>query len=233
MKINDYRQISSQYASLDNTGTAYLAFKDVPTLIKKYAKGNLTLDYGCGSGHSTLFLNEIGLDVRGVDISSEMLNEAMKASQSIPFLLIESAKLPFNDNTFDVVFSSFVLFEISNKNELTRIFNEIYRVLKKNGIFIAITGSEELYNHDWLSLQVDFPENKKLHSGDIAKVYLKDADLAVYDYFWTDQDYKDALSFTQFTLVEKLLPLGDASDGYDWLDENTYPPYVMYVLSKT
>lgn len=232
MAINNYSIISNQYASLDNSGTAFLAFKTIPYLLERYAIGKKTLDYGCGSGSSTLFLNEIGLEVEGVDISHEMLQEAIQLNIKVPFNLIKSAKLPHADNTFDVVFSSFVLFEISNKPELNRVINEIYRVLKKGGIFIGVTGSEELYNHKWLSLDVDFDQNKGLSSGAIARVLLKDADLVVYDYYWTNQDYLAIFKTTKFSILETLFPRGEDKDGYSWEDEKHFPPYVVYVLLK-
>lgn len=232
MPINDYSLISNQYASLDNSGTAFLAFKKIPSLIKQYAIGKKTLDYGCGSGSSALFLSEIGLDVEGVDISQDMLQEARQLSIKASFNLIESARLSHEDDTFDIVFSSFVLFEISSKLELNRVINEIYRVLKKGGIFIGITGSEALYNHKWLSLNVDFEQNKNLNSGDIAKVLLKDAGLVVYDYYWTNKDYLEIINTSQFSLLEVLFPLGEDTDGYCWEDEKFFPPYVIYVLSK-
>lgn len=232
MTINNYSIISNKYASLDNSGTAFLAFKQIPDLLKRYAIGKKTLDYGCGSGSSTLFLNEIGLEVEGVDISQDMLKEASHLNIKIPFNLIKSAKLPQGDNTFDIVFSSFVLFEISSKPELSRVLNEIYRVLKKGGLFIGVTGSEELYNHKWLSLNVDFEQNKYLNSGDIAKVLLKDAGLVVYDYYWTNKDYLEIINTTPFSLLETLYPLGENTDGYSWEDEKNFPPYVIYVLAK-
>ena len=232
MPINDYSIISHSYASLDNSGTALLAFKSIPTIIKKYAAGRKTLDYGCGSGCSTLFLKELSLDVEGVDISDEMLCEARQVDNSITYKLITSATLPYPENTFDIVFSSFVLFEISTKDELTKIANEIYRVLKHGGIFIAVTGSMELYKHDWLSLYVNYEQNRNLKSGDVAKLLLKDANLIVYDYFWTDNDYKEVFDHTPFILLEKLLPRGEEKDGYNWLDEKDFAPYVIYTLLK-
>ena len=232
MTVNDYSIISNQYASLDNSGTAFLAFKTVPMLLKQYAKGKKTLDYGCGAGDSSLFLNQIGLNVEGVDISFEMLQEARNLNKHIPFHLIKSGKLPYKNNTFDVVFSSFVLFEISNKLELSRVMSEIYRVLKDDGVFIAVTGSEELYTRQWLSLDVNFEQNRNLNSGDIAKVLLKDADLVVYDYYWTNHDYLQIINDSKFSVLETVYPLGEDHDGYCWQDERCFAPYVVYVLLK-
>src|SRR3990167_7174549 len=126
MLKNNYREQGHIYSrhGLDNTG--YLAFKNVPNLIKKYAKGKKTLDYGCGSGRSTRFLKDLGLIPDGVDISQDMIREAQKIDNTISYHLIESANTSSTDKNYDIVFSSLVLFEVSSKNELTKIFNEIY-----------------------------------------------------------------------------------------------------------
>lgn len=232
MKVNNYANTAKEYALADNSGTTHVVFKVISSLIKKYSIGTKALDYGCGTGCSTLFLSELGLDVEGVDICPHMLKEALNI-KDIAFKLIQSAKLPHEDESFDMVFSSFVLFEISSKDELSNVFNEIYRVLKPGGIFMSITGTEELYRRNWLTVNVDFPENKNLKSGDVAKVLLSDVNFMVYDYYWTHQDYIDVISKTQFSHLETLLPLGNENDGYDWIDETKYPPYSIYVLKKS
>lgn len=231
MKINDYSTKAKEYATADNSGTSHVAFKVLPSLIKKYSAGIKTLDYGCGSGCSTLFLYELGLNVEGVDICPYMLQEASYI-KNISFQLIQSAELPHQNDSFDMVFSSFVLFEIASKNELIEVFNEIYRVLKPGGIFISVTGTEELYRKRWLTIEADFPQNKNLKSGDVAKILLSDVDVIVYDYYWTDQDYLDVIKETKFTHLETSLPLGDENDGYDWIDEDKFPPYSIYILQK-
>lgn len=231
MKINDYSIKAKEFAMADNSGTTHVAFKVIPSIIKKYSSGIKTLDYGCGSGSSTLFLSELGLDVEGVDICPYMLKEASNI-KNISFKLIQSAQLPYGNDSLDIVFSSFVLFEISSKNELIDVFNEIYRVLKPGGIFMSVTGTEELYRRNWLTVDVDFPQNKNLKSGEVAKVLLSDVNVMVYDYYWTDQDYMDVVKQTNFVHLETTLPLGNESDGYNWIDEDKYPPYSIYVLKK-
>lgn len=232
MSINDYSSIFESYASSNNDGTAFLAFKTIPWLISNFAAGKKTLDFGCGAGGSISFLKKLDLTIEGVDISPEMLDEAKKTHPNIKFKLINNSQLPYNDDSFNIVFSSFVLFEIPSKMELINTLNEIYRVLKKEGIFIGITGSMELYSHQWLSLDVNFEQNKSLKSGDIAKVLLKDVDLIVYDYYWTDKDYQEVIDETPFCTLKTLYPLGEKTDGYEWMDEEKYPPYVIYVLLK-
>jgi len=170
--------------------------------------------------------------VKGVDISEDMLKQARHSDNTTSYRLIESAKIPANANEYDLVFSSLVLFEISSKDELTRIFNEINRVLKTGGIFIAVTGSTEMYNHEWLSLGIDYDENKNLESGSIAKILLRDINLELYDFFWTHDDYSEIITESKFTLLDKQFPLGDSQDGYKWVSETAVSPYVVYVLKK-
>lgn len=220
------------YSKLGIRGTGYLAFRDIPGLIKKYTQGRLTLDFGCGTGRSSRFLKSLGLIVDAVDISQEMIDKACQIDQSIAYSKITQNKVPREFDFYDVVFSSLVLFEISSIDELLEIFKEIHRVLKYNGIFVVVTGSTEMYNHTWLSLDVDYKENRNLKSGSLAKIRLKEVDLELHDYYWTDSDYKNIIALSKFSLVEQVSPLGHPNDNYNWLSERYFSPYVIYVLQK-
>lgn len=223
---------AAKYAKCGLRETHFLAFKYIPSLIKKYSTGIKTLDYGCGSGRSTRFLKNLNLEVKGVDIDKKMISEAIKSDDSINYFTIESAQLPMPARDYDVVFSSLVMLKIPTKKELLKIFNEIHRCLKDNGVFIFVTNSEQMYSHPWLSLDANYEENTNLKSGSLAKILLKDINLEIRDYYWTSDDYKEIISKSNFCLKEKLYPLGDTSDGYPWISENSISPYVIYVLRK-
>jgi predicted TPR repeat methyltransferase len=64
------------YATLQFPGTYYLAFRDLPALIRRHNHGARALDFGCGTGRSTRFLRSLGLQVIGADISEPMLDQA-------------------------------------------------------------------------------------------------------------------------------------------------------------
>ena len=51
---------SRAYATLEFPGTYYLAFRDLPALIRRYNHGRRALDFGCGTGRSTRFLRNLG-----------------------------------------------------------------------------------------------------------------------------------------------------------------------------
>ena len=89
------------------------------------------LDVGCGPGGNILFLKKFG-NVTGIDSSKEALSFARTQG----FLkTVESGgeKLPFPDRSFDIVSILDVLEHMEND---IRALQEIFRVLKKNGILL-------------------------------------------------------------------------------------------------
>ena len=84
------KKTSEQVGFYDQTSQSYfryLAYRDLPCLFKNYLIGKTTLDYGCGTGISTKFLFDQGLDVLGLDISEEMIK---KAKSNYPYLKFDS-----------------------------------------------------------------------------------------------------------------------------------------------
>ena len=69
----------------------------------------------------------------GVDISSYAVNRAKKKFPKIEFITGDIYKLPFKDETFDLVYSMFV---IEHVTEPEKVLVEAIRVLKNGGFFI-------------------------------------------------------------------------------------------------
>ena len=67
---------ANAYATLEFANTYYLAFRDLPAIFAEYAPGKRALDFGCGTGRSTRFLQQLGFNATGVDISEDMLRIA-------------------------------------------------------------------------------------------------------------------------------------------------------------
>ncbi|MEB1809746.1 MAG: class I SAM-dependent methyltransferase [Bacillaceae bacterium] len=104
-------------------------------LMKEVAQpkmGEKALDLGCGTGIYSYWLNEQGLAVTGIDISSGMLNVAKSkpGAQNIEFLQGDIEHLPFKDETFDLIISNIVLEFTENPKE---VIKEAMRVLKRGG----------------------------------------------------------------------------------------------------
>jgi ubiquinone/menaquinone biosynthesis C-methylase UbiE len=133
------------YSKLEFHGTYYLAYRDLPKIIKKHIKGKKALDFGCGTGRSSLFLKKIGFNTIGIDISDEMIKIAKKFDPDEDYLLIKDgdfSKLP--DNSFDVVFSSFTFDNIPTMEKkvtlflgLAKLLNELSGSLLKSPSFIS------------------------------------------------------------------------------------------------
>lgn len=220
------------YSKTNESLVRYLAYRDIPAIIAQYCHGKDTLDYGAGTGLSTQFLQKQDLNVTGVDISKEMLAQAVINCPNTSFYLIQNGSIPSIPEAYDLVFSSFVLFELESEKEILTYLEEAKRVLKKDGVFIAVTGSQEMYSKDWLIYKSDFPENKNLKSGDLAKIYLNDADIEFTDYYWTESDYRRLFKQAGFQLIEVHYPMGKESESYPWKDEKKSSPFVVFVAKK-
>jgi ubiquinone/menaquinone biosynthesis C-methylase UbiE len=233
MKSHDYGKFAKAYSELRIEGTYYLAYRDLPSVLKRHVNGKKALDYGCGSGRSTRFLKNLGFDVVGVDISKDMIKEALRHDKEGKYCRIKSGSVPFKNSTFDVIFSTMVFVEIPSKEEMTKILREFNRVLKDSGTVIIVTKTVEGYNGNWVSFNCDFPENKKLSSGERAKVCIKGSDIVLYDYFWAESDYNHVFSDSGFEVIESLKPMPEGNEGYNWLDELKHSRWVIYVLKKS
>lgn len=232
MPTNDYSDTADDYGRAEITGTMYLAFRDVPWLISQHASGGRALDYGCGAGRSSRLLKRQGFQVTGVDISDAMLDTARELDPAGEYLKIEPACLPFPDGSFDLAFSSLVFFEIPTVAGMTEAAAEIRRVLKPGGVFILLIGAEELYAHEWLTVKVDYPENRDCKSGDAVRVFLTEVGLELVDYYWTDADYRKVFADAGLTVVRLHQPMGSPEDGYPWINEHKVPSFSIYVARK-
>ena len=91
------------------------------------------LDFGCGSGLSSkLLLEHIpNLQIVGVDISEKAVLESRKQGLAV-FLTRPEGSLPFEADTFDVIFAVFVMHFQINTSTLV----ELRRVLRESGKFV-------------------------------------------------------------------------------------------------
>jgi ubiquinone/menaquinone biosynthesis C-methylase UbiE len=134
----------SYYASLEQIPkrlkqpTSFID-KALPTFRRQKIKR--VLDLGCGAGRSCIHMAKEGLDVIGVDVSRSALKLAKKWAReeglkNTAFLQATMTYIPFKDTHLDAVISVSVLHH-AFKRDIEKTIAEIYRILRKNGIFLA------------------------------------------------------------------------------------------------
>jgi len=130
-------QITQNYESYYET-----KYKRADALEKKLLKKLLEqlddtqklLEVGCGTGHFTRWMETLGLESYGLDLSHLMLREARKLWPNGPLLQGDSEYLPFKSESFDVVVFIACLEYMPN---IAKVFAEAARVARK-GIVIGL-----------------------------------------------------------------------------------------------
>jgi 2-polyprenyl-3-methyl-5-hydroxy-6-metoxy-1,4-benzoquinol methylase len=94
------------------------------------------LDIGCGTGYGTRYLYNLGIDVRGIDVSPNVVSYASRHYAGPEYAQSSAERLPFPDGTFD----SITAFEvIEHVPDPQKAISEIRRVLKKGGRLFTST----------------------------------------------------------------------------------------------
>ena len=99
------------------------------------------LDIGCGSGTSSDAAHRRGARVEGLDAASVMIDIAKKRVPSANFQVGDMEDLPFEDESFDVVFAAN---SIQFASDRANALNEMKRVCLERGyIVIGLFGESE------------------------------------------------------------------------------------------
>lgn len=103
--------------------------------LKEYAyDGARVLDVGCGNGRLVDVFENVNLQYTGIDFSKELIAIAQtERAVKGTFIHADALALPFEDDTFDAVFSIAVLHHIPSKERRMQFVSEIHRVLKPDG----------------------------------------------------------------------------------------------------
>lgn len=95
------------------------------------------LDVACGNGRLHPFLRNAGFEVFGIDISTELINEAKKKYPKFKDYYIISDMRSFKlGRKFDVVLCWFTSFGYFSDKENIKVLINIANHLRKNGIFL-------------------------------------------------------------------------------------------------
>tara|TARA_Y100000310_G_C20617994_1_gene781696 strand:- start:866 stop:1567 length:702 start_codon:yes stop_codon:yes gene_type:complete len=100
-------------------------------------EGDAILDAGCGLGYFLLTLKDTGAKLYGMDVSPESV-EYVKKHITKDAVVGAVEKIPYPDNTFDVVLFCEVIEHVEDD---AKVLREICRVLKPGGRVVITTPS--------------------------------------------------------------------------------------------
>lgn len=96
------------------------------------------LDVGCGTGRLVEFLNKNQFEAYGSDNSKIAIKHARKINRKNSIILASATKLPFADESFDLVTSISVIEHLTPR-QAKKFILEVKRVLKQKGFIFLVT----------------------------------------------------------------------------------------------
>jgi ubiquinone/menaquinone biosynthesis C-methylase UbiE len=143
--------------------------------IKDEVKGQRLLDIGCGMGFIIDIAKNFFDQIDGIDITPAMLERVNTESTKCKICLhaAEAEKMPFEAESFDVCTAYAVLHHLYNLND---VFREIYRVLKKGGVFYSDLDPNFYFWHEFQKLDPN-AEYSDIVKREVLAVNKKDEEL--------------------------------------------------------
>ena len=143
-----FDNVSYKYDFLNRILTFGIDMKWRKLVVKTVSKNNpkQILDIATGTGDFAIMLSKLNpKKIIGLDLSQGMLNIGIQKIKKknlehlVEMIQGDSENLPFEDNSFDAIT---VGFGVRNFENLDKGLQEIYRILKPNGIFVVLETSQ-------------------------------------------------------------------------------------------
>jgi SAM-dependent methyltransferase len=97
------------------------------------------LEVGCGTGVMAERIDGLpGVTLVATDFSPRLVE--LTAARGVDARQADICYLPFEDETFDVVFAGWMLYHV---RDIERALNEVRRVLRPGGTFVAVTNGND------------------------------------------------------------------------------------------
>lgn len=154
-------------------------------LMRQHAQSEVVLDYGCGFGSLTYFLQKYFISVKGIDASLQQIEVAKNNNLPVEFLSIADFTnwCNKNTNTFDIIFLFDVLEHIPANQQIT-FTRQLIKTLKQNGtIYIKVPNANSLLANRWR--YIDWTHHSSFTESSLDFVCLN-AGLANIEYFNDD-----------------------------------------------
>jgi len=131
-------------------------YDSIDTIISmsEVSQDDKVLDIACGTGIVTCEFAKYAKNVVGLDITKDMIAQAVKAQHennltNIKFDLGNVENLPYENDSFDIIFTRYSFHHFLDTQ---KVFDEMIRVCKSNGKIIVVDVALEnkyalVYNH--------------------------------------------------------------------------------------
>jgi len=134
-----YRKTHDNAIKLSGANSHYFSEYKIKEILKHEnpEKKYRILDFGCGDGNSSYFIHKHfpNSEIIGIDVSSQSIDIAInKKIPNCQFIAFEGLDLPFENEEFDIVFTSMVFHHISHDLHC-RILESIVSKLRIGGRF--------------------------------------------------------------------------------------------------
>jgi trans-aconitate methyltransferase len=225
------------YDELGLGGTYDLVFRNLPDILVEDVAGKDAVDFGCGTGRSTRFLQRLGFRTVGLDISAEMVAKACDRDPNGDYRVIEDGDFSsLAKASADLVLSAFTFDNVPGHGRKVRLSAGLRQLLRDTGRLVSVVSTPEMYTHEWVTFSTrDFPENATARNGDVVRIITTDYsdDRPVDDILWTDEAYRSVYDEAGLAVERMELPLATGDEEISWVSEASVAPWAIYVLKPT
>jgi len=166
---------SDIYYQLAKKGSSDINHPGMQTLLNLAKSSKMVLDLGCGEGTRLNKIISNSNVATGIDISKVAINLAKRTYPEIKFLVADLENIPLSSDTFNLVYSAYVLEHLSNPHKMLL---EAIRLTKKEGQIVLIAPNYGAPNR--CSPPFKGSRSKKLIKGfinDFSLLFTRDKDI--------------------------------------------------------
>jgi ubiquinone/menaquinone biosynthesis C-methylase UbiE len=203
----------------------HLAINEMPY---KKLKNKKVLEIGCGTGAHSLLFAFYQAKIHVTDITEKRIDSAKKLINLLPsknakFKLCDAENIPYEDNTFDIVYSNGVLHHTYN---ITKAIEEIKRVLRPGGEAIImlyaknsflyyiniyfirgiLLGYKKKFGNSWIGASTEWmSSNKQKVFNPVTYVFTKEEIKTLFSDFDIKSIRKNSFIFSHIPVIGKFI----------------------------
>jgi ubiquinone/menaquinone biosynthesis C-methylase UbiE len=157
--------------------------KNIIDFFIRHSKGQKILDIGCGPGRDAKYFSKQGLDVTGIDLTSNFIKMASKNAPNAIFKQMDMRNLDFPENTFDGIYSCASFLHIPKKDAKDTLLG-FRKILKPAGlVYVSVkAGTEEKFVQ-----RKEYKGRKKFFA------------------FYTEDEFKNLIEFCNFKILKIII----------------------------